>query len=158
MKMPVLGNIRCAMICLPSLHTPGPTQTNPNHLHLLRNYAKMLLRKASTLLLLPVHLLLLPVHLAVLLLPAVLLHSLARTRLNNVYIYIFFFCIGSQWHGSKPLTRSKISEISQWQKCFSELKISNPRISCTLNGVRRSTWKVVRVTKPSYASETSFKW
>ena len=93
MKMPVLGNIRCAMICLPSLHTPGPTQTNPNHLHLLRNYAKMLLRKASTLLLLPVHLLLLPVHLAVLLLPAVLLHSLARTRLNNVYIYIFFFFV-----------------------------------------------------------------
>jgi len=42
-------------------------------------------------------------------------------------------------HGSKPLTQSKISEISQWQKCFSELKISNPRISCTLNGVRRSS-------------------
>jgi len=42
-------------------------------------------------------------------------------------------------HGSKPLTRSKISEISQWQKCFSELKISNPRISCSLNGVRRSS-------------------
>jgi len=34
-------------------------------------------------------------------------------------------------HGSKPLTRSKISEISQWQKCSSELKISNPRISCS---------------------------
>ena len=32
-----------------------------------------------------------------------------------------------------------ISEISPWQKCFSELKISNPRISCTLNGVRRSS-------------------
>ena len=59
-------------------------------------------------------------------------------------------------HGSKPLTRSKISEISQWQKCFSELKIWNPRISCTLNRVRRSSWKVVRVTKSSYASETSF--
>ena len=41
-------------------------------------------------------------------------------------------------HGSEPLTRSKISEICQWQKCFSELKISNPRISCTLHGVRRS--------------------
>jgi len=61
-------------------------------------------------------------------------------------------------HGSKPVTRSKISEISQWQKCFSELKISNPRISCTLNEVRRSSWKVVRVTKWSNASETSFKW
>ena len=61
-------------------------------------------------------------------------------------------------HGSKPLTRSKISEISRWQKCFSELKISNPRISCTLHGVRRSSWKVVWVTKWSYASETSFKW
>ena len=42
-------------------------------------------------------------------------------------------------HGSKPITRSKISEISKWQKCFSELKISNPRISCTLHGVRRSS-------------------
>ena len=42
-------------------------------------------------------------------------------------------------HGSKPHTRSKISKISQWQECFSELKISNPRISCTLNGVRRSS-------------------
>ena len=42
-------------------------------------------------------------------------------------------------HGSKPLARSKISEISHWQKCFSELKISNPRISCTLNGVRRGS-------------------
>jgi len=42
-------------------------------------------------------------------------------------------------HGSKPHTRSKISEISQWQKCFSELKISNPRISCALNGGRRSS-------------------
>ena len=61
-------------------------------------------------------------------------------------------------HGSKPLTRSKISEISQWQKCFSELIISNPRISCTLHGVRRSSWKVVWVTKSRYASETSFKW
>ena len=61
-------------------------------------------------------------------------------------------------HGSKPLTWNKISEISQWQKCCSQLKISNPRISCTLNGVRRSSWKVVRVTKSSYASETSFKW
>jgi len=29
--------------------------------------------------------------------------------------------------GPKPFTRSKISEISQLQKCFSELKISNPR-------------------------------
>ena len=35
-------------------------------------------------------------------------------------------------HGSKSHTRSKISEISHWQTCFSELKISNPRISCTL--------------------------
>ena len=46
---------------------------------------------------------------------------------------------GGARHGSKPLTRSKISEISQWQKCFSELKISNPRISRILNGVRRSS-------------------
>jgi len=53
---------------------------------------------------------------------------------------------------------AKISEISQWQECFSELKISNPRISCTVNGVRRSSWKVVWVTKSSYASETSFRW
>jgi len=65
---------------------------------------------------------------------------------------------GGVLHGSKPLTRSKISEISQWHKCFSALKISNPRISCTLNGVRRSSWKVVWVTKSSYASETSFRW
>jgi len=42
-------------------------------------------------------------------------------------------------HGSKPLARSKISEISHRQKCFSGLKISNPRISCTLSGVRRSS-------------------
>jgi len=49
------------------------------------------------------------------------------------YIHIYIY------HGSKPLTRNKISEISQWQKCFSELKISNPRISCTGNGVRRSS-------------------
>ena len=41
--------------------------------------------------------------------------------------------------GLNLCTRSKISEISQWQKCFSELKISNPRISCTLHGVRRSS-------------------
>jgi len=60
-------------------------------------------------------------------------------------------------HGSKPLTRSKISEISQWQKCFSELIISNLRISCTLNGVRRSSWKVVWVTISIYSSETSFR-
>ena len=31
----------------------------------------------------------------------------------------------------------------QRHKCFSELKISNPRISYTLSGVRRSSWKVV---------------
>jgi len=61
-------------------------------------------------------------------------------------------------HGSKPLTQNKISEISQWQKCFSELKISNPRISCTVNGVRRSSWKVVWVVKWSYATETSVRW
>ena len=74
---------------------------------------------------------------------------------------IKFILNGLRWkknHGSKPLTRSKISEISQWQKCFSDVKISNPRISCTLNGVRRSSCKVVRVTKSNYASETSFKW
>jgi len=61
-------------------------------------------------------------------------------------------------HGSKPLTRSKISEISQWQKSFPELKISSPRISCTWNWERRSSWKVVWVTKSSYTSETSFRW
>ena len=61
-------------------------------------------------------------------------------------------------HGSEPFTRSKLSKISQWQKSFSELKISNPRISCTLNGVRRSSWKVVWVTKSSFASETNFRW
>ena len=65
---------------------------------------------------------------------------------------------GVTGHGSKPLTWNKISKISHWQKCFSELKISNPRISCTLNGVRRSSWKVVWVTKWSYASETSVRW
>jgi len=59
---------------------------------------------------------------------------------------------------SKPLTRNKISEISRWQKFFSELKISNPRISCTLNGVRRSSWKVVWVAKWSYVSDTSVRW
>ena len=59
---------------------------------------------------------------------------------------------------SKPLTWNKISEIFQWQKCFSELKISNPRISHKLNGVRRSSWKVVKVAKWSYASETSVRW
>jgi len=79
-----------------------------------------------------------------------------------------FFCLGpsnvvstskeDDYHGSKPLTQSKLSEISQWQKCFSELKISNSRISCTLNGVRRSSWKVVWVTKLSHASETNFSW
>jgi len=58
---------------------------------------------------------------------------------------------------TKPLTRSKISVISQLQKCFSELKISKPRISCTLNGARRSSWKVLWVTKTSYTSETSFR-
>jgi len=54
-----------------------------------------------------------------------------QISIYHIYIQIY--------HGSKPHTRSKISEISQWQKCFSELKISNPRISCTLNGVRRSS-------------------
>jgi len=42
-------------------------------------------------------------------------------------------------------------------QCFSELKISNSRISCTLNGVRRSLLKVVWVTKCSYDSETSIR-
>jgi len=69
---------------------------------------------------------------------------------------IAFKCV--HMHGFKPLTRSKISEISHWQKCFSELKISNPRISCTLNEVSRSSWKVLWVTTSSYASETSFRW
>ena len=95
-----------------------------------------------------------------------------RLRLSDLsdrtvwHDYVTWLCVlranFSAWpdihHGSKPLTRSKISEISQWQKYFSELKISNPRISCKLNGVRRSSWKVVWVTKSSYASETSFRW
>jgi len=80
-----------------------------------------------------------------------------------LYHTLFQSNLGSVWdtqnsHGSKPLTRSKISEISQWQKYFSELKISNPRISCTLNGVRTSSWKVVWVTNSSYDSETSLRW
>jgi len=65
---------------------------------------------------------------------------------------------GIPLHGSTPLTWNKISEISHWQKCFCELKISNPRISCTLNGVRRSSWMVVWVIKWSYASETNVRW
>jgi len=82
-----------------------------------------------------------------------------RHLLAKYCIWIWLTCWETpEEHGSKPLTRSKNSDISQWQKCFSELKISNPRISCTLNGVRRSSWKVVWVTKSSYASETSFRW
>jgi len=43
-------------------------------------------------------------------------------------------------HGSKPLTRNKISGNSQWQKYFSELKISNPEFHyAKLIGVRRSS-------------------
>jgi len=64
---------------------------------------------------------------------------------------------GFSWgnfHGSKSLHETKLSEISQWQKYFSELKISDPRISCSLNGVGRSFLKVVWVTEPGYASET----
>ena len=53
--------------------------------------------------------------------------------------------------------RNKISQISSWQKCFSELKISNTRISRSFNTARKSSWKVVWVTKWSYASETSIK-
>ena len=56
-----------------------------------------------------------------------------------VYVHIYIFICINIYHGSKPLTQSKISEISQWQKCFSELQILNPRISFTLNGVRRNS-------------------
>jgi len=39
--------------------------------------------------------------------------------------------------------KKMIPEISWWQKYFSEYKISNPRISCTLNDVREVVQKVV---------------
>jgi len=80
---------------------------------------------------------------------------------NSIWMYTFICLVSYPSHsyqGSKPLTWNKISEIFKWQKCFSELKISNPRILCTLNGVRRSSWKVVWVAKWSYASETSVGW
>ena len=77
---------------------------------------------------------------------------------NPELLSTFSTILRERKHGSKPLTRSKISEISQWQKCFSELKISISRISCTLNGVRRSSWKVVWVAESSYDSETSIRW
>jgi len=48
-------------------------------------------------------------------------------------------CGNVRIHGSEPIKQGKFSEISQRHKCFSELKISNPRISCTLNGKRRSS-------------------
>ena len=59
--------------------------------------------------------------------------------------------------GSNICTKKKFRDFSV-QKCFSELKISNSRISCTLNLVRRSFWKAVWVTKSGYTSETSVNW
>jgi len=44
--------------------------------------------------------------------------------------------------GLNLLHETKFSETSSWQKCFCELKISNSRISCRLNGVRRNWWCV----------------
>jgi len=49
--------------------------------------------------------------------------------------------------------RNRISEISSWQKCFSKLKVSMPRISCTANWVRRSSWKAL-ICHPLFRSRT----
>jgi len=57
---------------------------------------------------------------------------------------------------SHPLRRN--SSARNKISVFFWLKISNPRISSTVNGVRRSSWKVVWVTKWRYTSETSVKW
>ena len=65
----------------------------------------------------------------------------------------------SQIHRFRPRSRkNEISDISPGQKCVIQMEMSDSRISCTLNGVRRSSWEVVWVTKWNYASETSFKW
>jgi len=78
-----------------------------------------------------------------------------ESRYPHVHLYII-------WHGSKPRiwhgSNIKFQRFLRGKKCFPQLKISNPRISCTVNGVRRSSWKVVWVTKWSCASETSVKW
>ena len=83
------------------------------------------------------------------------------TSINiNAYVHIMHFCThmcvyiqklkafcppGDPHHfttGLNLLHETKFSETSSWQKCFCELKISNSRISCRLNGVRRNWWCV----------------
>jgi len=53
--------------------------------------------------------------------------------------------------------KNEISEISPGQKCVIQIKLSNSRISCTWNGARRSSLKVLWVTKRGYAFETNIK-
>ena len=38
--------------------------------------------------------------------------------------------------------RHKISDITWWQKCFPQLKMSNPKISCSVKGERGTFWIV----------------
>ena len=56
----------------------------------------------------------------------------------NIYMYIYVY---TYIHGSKSLHETKLKRFLRGKTCFSELKISDPRISCTVNGVRRSSCK-----------------
>jgi len=65
----------------------------------------------------------------------------------------------SQLPRCRPQSRkNEISEISPSLQCLIQvLERSNSRISCRVNGERRSSWKVVWVTTWGYAFETSTK-
>jgi len=59
---------------------------------------------------------------------------------------------------SRPRSRkNEISDVSPGQRCVIHMEFSDSRISCTWNGARRSSQKVLWVTKGGYASETNTK-
>jgi len=81
---------------------------------------------------------------------------------------LFFWCscspfageriLAEKGHGSKPLHETKFQRCLSGKSVFLNSKFQNSRISCSVNWVRRSFSKVVRVTKRGCASETSVKW